>query len=238
MAAAVHGEIKSGGEAAEQAAQRQLHGGGQIRATRKYKKTYFRGGGAAGGAPCVRQRRLTIRQCPLWFSLRSVLVASARPALLELSDQHQSGYRRLLIGNRRASAGGTGCEQGCVSWGSAGRSPGLPATDVVWCSLDGCTRRRELEPTFSIWSASRRSLASLRLGLNVSGSSSALIDVPCLELTSSLVVIYKNGTHLYVYKSNKNSLISKRKSNIELYREPQPAYRHDLQLTGVQVTSV
>lgn len=101
---------------------------------------------------------------------------------------------------------------------------------VVWCGVafpDGCTRRRELQPTFSIWSASRRSLASLRLGLNVSGSSSALIDVPCLELTSSLVVIYKNGTHLYIYKSNKKSLPSKRKSNIELYRLPQPAYRHE-----------
>lgn len=45
--------------------------------------------------------------------------------------------------------------------------------------------------TFSIWSASRRSLASLRLGLNVSGSSSVLLDAPCLEFTSSLVVIYK-----------------------------------------------
>lgn len=96
--------------------------------------------------------------------------------------------------------------------------------------LDGSARRRELEPTFSIWSASRRSLASLRLGLNVSGSSSALIDVPCLELTSSLVVIYKNGTHMYIYKSNQNSLLSKRKSNIELYRDPQPAYRHELKV--------
>lgn len=46
--------------------------------------------------------------------------------------------------------------------------------------------------TFSIWSASRRSLGSLRLGLKVSGSSSVLMDVvPCLEFTSSLVVIYK-----------------------------------------------
>lgn len=45
--------------------------------------------------------------------------------------------------------------------------------------------------TFSIWSASRRSLASLRLGLNVSSSSSVLMDAPCLEFTSSLVVIYK-----------------------------------------------
>lgn len=43
--------------------------------------------------------------------------------------------------------------------------------------------------TFSIWSASRRSLASLRLGLNVSISSSVLTDAPCLEFTSSLVVI-------------------------------------------------
>lgn len=47
MAAAVHGEIKSGGEAAEQAAPRQLHGGGQIRAARKYKKTFFHGGAVA-----------------------------------------------------------------------------------------------------------------------------------------------------------------------------------------------
>lgn len=43
--------------------------------------------------------------------------------------------------------------------------------------------------TFSIWSASRRSLGSVRLGLKVSGSSSALMDGPCLEFTSSLVVI-------------------------------------------------
>lgn len=43
--------------------------------------------------------------------------------------------------------------------------------------------------TFSIWSASRRSLASLRLGLNVSISSSVLTDASCLEFTSSLVVI-------------------------------------------------
>lgn len=45
--------------------------------------------------------------------------------------------------------------------------------------------------TFSIWSASRSSLGSLRLGLNVSGSSSVL-TVPCLEFTSSLVVIYNH----------------------------------------------
>lgn len=55
--------------------------------------------------------------------------------------------------------------------------------------LDGCICRLELEHTFSIWLASRRSLASLRLGLNVSGSNSAFTDVPCWELTSSLVVI-------------------------------------------------
>lgn len=71
------------------------------------------------------------------------------------------------------------------------------STDVVCLSLvklflDGCMCRQELERTFSIWLASRRSLGSLRLGLNVSASSSALINVPCLELTSSLVVIYKN----------------------------------------------
>lgn len=46
--------------------------------------------------------------------------------------------------------------------------------------------------TFSIWSASRRSLASLRLGLNVSTSSSVLTDASCLEFTSSLVVIYEH----------------------------------------------
>lgn len=46
--------------------------------------------------------------------------------------------------------------------------------------------------TFSICSASRRSLGSLRLGLKVSGSNSVLMDASCLEFTSSLVVIYKH----------------------------------------------
>ena len=43
--------------------------------------------------------------------------------------------------------------------------------------------------TFSICSASSRSLGSLRLGLKVSGSSSVLMDVPWCVLASSLVVI-------------------------------------------------
>lgn len=43
--------------------------------------------------------------------------------------------------------------------------------------------------TFSICSTSRRSLGSLRLGLKVSGSRLAVMDVPCLEFTSSFVVI-------------------------------------------------
>lgn len=43
--------------------------------------------------------------------------------------------------------------------------------------------------TFSICSASRRSLGSLKLGLKVSGSRLAVMDVPCLEFTSSFVVI-------------------------------------------------
>lgn len=58
--------------------------------------------------------------------------------------------------------------------------------------------------TFSIWSASRRSLASLRLGLNVSISSSVLVAAPCLEFTSSLVVIWEYKTFIrYPYSLKK-----------------------------------
>ncbi|TNN72911.1 hypothetical protein EYF80_016840 [Liparis tanakae] len=65
----------------------------------------------------------------------------------------------------------------------------IPCFDVPKASVHGYPMVRGGR---FLASCSGRSLDSRRLGLNVSGSSSVLMDVPCLEFTSSLVVIYRH----------------------------------------------